>query len=153
MIKRILNPDEISLIIEDIFPIIEEKYQWYIDSEYLSLTVDKECFISEIREALSSGIAVVYSNKEKGSYNALGVFIMQKDPILNKVFLCELVLWSNKPRVGFEIFEEACKLGKSHGYECITMSSRDNNPDKDRFEKILRRKGLVKESSTFVMKL
>jgi len=153
MIKRILNPDEISLIIEDIFPIIEEKYQWYIDSEYLSLTVDKECFISEIREALSSGIAVVYSNKEKGSYNALGVFIMQKDPILDKVFLCELVLWSDKPRVNFEILEEACKFGKSSGCEFITVCSREHNPDKDSYEKNLISKGLFKESSNFFMKL
>ena len=153
MIKRILNPDEFSLIIEDIFPILEEKYQWYINSESLSLTIGKECIISEIREALSSGSAVVYSNKEKGSYNALGVFIIQKEPILGKFFLCELVLWSDEPRVGFEIFKEACKLGKTFGCEFITMGSRESNPHKDRFEKILRHKGLVKESSTFFMKL
>jgi hypothetical protein len=151
MIKRILNPDDINLIAEDIFPVMEEKYQWYMD--FSDISTNKESIISHLRESVHSSNTVIFSNKGKEKYNAVGIFNIQKDPIVDKLFLSEVMLWSDEPRVGFKIFKEACKLGKNLGCEFITMGSRESNPHKDRFEKILILKGLTKEASTFYMKL
>jgi len=153
MIKRILTPDECDLVAKDVFPILEEKYQWYIDSKRPERKADLESIISFTKEAISSGTVVIYTNKEKEKYNALAIFSVERNMISNKIFLCEVIFWSDEPKVGFEIFKEACKFGKSFDCEYITLGSLERNPDKEKYEKVLKYKGFVKESSFFSLDL
>ena len=152
MIKRITNPEEFELVINDIYKLFLEDDEK--NAHVLGLKHNKETIINSFGTSKLLAFDVfVWANKTENVYDSVGIFILSNNVKFGIKFLSEFLWLSKNPKAGFKILKEATALAREKGVEYITISSVNNHPKHERNERFYEKLGFVKDSTTFIAKL
>jgi len=157
MIKRITNPDEFAKLCDDIDNIYssgERANQEEDEGHAFDLRHKKEIIKNSFGNSQILAFDVfVWGNEENGKYDAIGIFIKDKNVKFGVDILTEFLWLSSNPKVGFKILKEATKLAREKNIKYMKISTSEKNPNSPRYERLYKKLGFVKDSTIFIGKL
>jgi hypothetical protein len=151
MIKRITNPKEFYKVADDIYDLFcdDEKY-----GHVLNLKHNKESIVNSFANPqLLAFDVLIWVNKERGKYDAIGIFIVDKSIKFGETILSEFLWLSKNPKAGFKILKEATKFAREKNIKYITLSTVENHPLSKRNERFYKKLGFEKDVTTFIGRL
>ena len=152
MIKRILDPDEFKVVMDDIFSLFAKENE--SEGHACGLLHDKESIINNLgNKILLCWDVFVWASKTDGTYDSIVIFINDKNIKFGKTIFSEFLWLSKNPKVGYKLFKEAVAFARSKDYEYISISSSANNPNTPKYEKFYKKIGFIKDSTNFMSKL
>lgn len=151
MIKRITDPEEFKKVGDDIYELFSEDE---IYGHQLGLKHDKDSIVNSFSNPKILAFDVfIWANNENGKYDAIGIFINDKNAKFGQAILTEFLWLSKNPKAGFKILQEATKLAREKNIKYVSLSTVENHPLSKRNERFYKKLGFVKDSTVFIGKL
>jgi len=153
MIKRITNPEEFKRMIDDIDELFYEENK--TQGHAIDLIQDKESIKNALGNAklLSFDVIVFANENEHKKFDAVGIFLKDKNYKFGVNFLNEFLWVSKEPRSGFKIFKKAVALARKMDIKYVALSTSAKNPNTPKYEKFYKKLGFIKDSTVFIAKL
>jgi hypothetical protein len=147
MIKRILNPDDVIVLMNDIFILFELENS----SEDLSfIKYDKETMINSFaNKHLLAWDYYIWANHNGKNYDAIIIFLNEKSIFFNKKIFSELIWLSKNKKIGHKLFKEACNFAIEKNFEYITMKTCMTNKNSYSVSQFYEKKGLIKTQEIY----
>jgi hypothetical protein len=151
MIKRILDPEEFKKLADDIFDLHE------FDNEN-----EGHNFLLHDRKTIKNAFAhkmllawdvFVWANYENEKYDAVIIFLNDKNLKFNESIFSEFIWLSKNPKVGYKLFKEATKFAKEKGFKFISMNAVVKNKKYHSVKHFYEKMGFTKDSETYIAKL
>lgn len=157
MIKRITDPNEFFKLCDDINELFshgEHKDQEDNEGHAFDLRHNHETIKNSFGHPKILAFDVfVWGNLDNGKYNAIGIFVNDKNIKFGEAILTEFLWLSKNPKAGFKILKEATKLAREKNIKYIRISTSAKNPNTPRYERVYKKLGFVKDSTSFIGKL
>ena len=153
MIKRILDPEEFKILINDVFDLVGVED---IDPEvgHYFLRHNRKSIINNFsNKYILAWDAFVWGNFNGEKYDAMIFFINEKSVKFNESIFVEFLWMSSNPKVGLKLFKEAIKFAREKGFKYIAASRLCRHPTSDKLKNFYEKIGLIKDSETFIAKL
>jgi GNAT superfamily N-acetyltransferase len=153
MIERIFTGSKFKVLVDDIFELFEEENK--NEAHQCGLLHDQESIIRNLgHEALLEWDVFVWGNKnENGKYDAIAIFINDKNVKFNKFIFSEFVWLSKNPKVGYRLLKTAIDYARERGFEYVSISSVEKTKKSERNERFYEKIGFVKDTTTYIAKL
>jgi len=152
MIKRITNPEEFCDLVDQMRDLIPENDTY--EAHSLDLKHDTESIKNNFaNKQLLAWDIFVWANISDGKYDGCIAFINDKSIKFGKDIFSEYVWISKNPKIGFKLFKEAVKFARDKGFELITLSVLENNPNARKIEKFYKKMGFLKDSTSYITRL
>jgi len=152
MIKRITNPDEFCLMVDDLRDIIPKEDSY--EAHALGMSHDTESIkLNYSNKQLLAWDLFIWANKTGEKYDACIAFFNDKNVKFGVDMFSEYVWVSKNPKIGFKLFKEAIKFARESGFKIITLSVLEDNPNSEKIENSYKKLGFLKDSTTYVAKL
>jgi hypothetical protein len=147
-IKRITNPEEFRLMINDLNNLFsEEKGHLFLDHDAESI---KRFFSNQI---ILNWDFFVWANFNGENYDAMIAFTNEKSVKFNCKLFNEYLWLSKNPKVGYRLFREAIKFAREKDFKYILMSTVTNNPKHEKIKNFYKKMGFLKDTETYIAKL
>lgn len=153
MIERILNGSRFKILADDIFSLFgEENIE---EAHQCGLLHDKASIVRNLSHpSLLQHDVFVWANKNKeGRYDAVVIFLNDKNVKFNKYIFSEFIWLSKNPKVGFKLLKKAISFAREKKFEYISINSVENSKNSERNERFYKKIGFLKDSTTFISKL
>jgi GNAT superfamily N-acetyltransferase len=153
MIERILNGHKFKILADDIFSIFDKEN--LEEAHQCGLIHDKACIVRNLgNSSLLEWDVFVWANKNKdGKYDAVIIFLNDKNIKFNEHIFSEWVWLSKNPKVGFKLFKKAIDFAREKGFKYISINSVEKTKNCERNEKFYKKIGFLKDTTTFISKL
>jgi len=153
MIERIFTASKFKVLADDIFLLFDEENKH--EAHQCGLLHDKDSIVRNLgHESLLEWDIFVWANKNKeGKYDAVIIFINDKNVKFNKFIFSEFVWLSKNPRVGYKLLKTAISFAREKGFEYISLNSVHQTKKSKRNEKFYEKLGFLKDTSTYISKL
>lgn len=153
MIKRIINPAELKKVASDIFVLFEKENREM--AHQCGILMSEESIVNNLgNNVLLNWDVFVWANlNEDKKYDAVIVFVNEKNIKFNLNIFSEFVWLSKNPRVGFKLFQEAVAFARENKFKYITVNSVEKHPLSKRNERFYKKMGFLKDSTTFIAEL
>jgi hypothetical protein len=153
MIERVLTAPKFKILADDIFSLFGEENEH--ESHVCGLTHDKESIVRNIgHPSLLQWDVFVWANKNvEGKYDAVVIFVNDKNAKFNTSIFSEFVWLSKNPKVGYKLLKKAIDFAREKGFEYISISSVEKTKNCKKNESFYKKLGFLKDSSTFIAKL
>ena len=153
MIERIFTGAKFKALVDDIFDLFGEENKH--EAHQCGLLHDQQSIISNLgHESLLQWDVFVWGNKNKeGKYDAIVIFINDKNVKFNKFIFSEFVWLSKNPKVGYKLFKTAIDYARERGFEYVSVSSVEKTKKSERNEKFYKKLGFLKDATTYIAKL
>lgn len=151
MIKRILDPEDFKILADDIFNLheLENKEQGHFLLEH-----NKETIVNSFaNKYLLAWDVFVWANHNGDNYDAVIIFINDKNVKFGEKVFSEFIWLSKNPKVGYKLFKEATKFAKEKEFKYIIMSRVMKHPNSHGVKNFYEKIGFIKDSETFIAKL
>jgi hypothetical protein len=151
MIKRILDPAELSKIADDLHDLFKDH-----DKEFghQFLTHEKDSIVRGFaNKHLLAWDVFIWANKENDKYDAVIIFINDKSIKFGKAIFSEFLWLSRNPRAGFKLLKTGVNFAREKGFEYIMMSASERNPQSFQLTRIYQKLGFKKDSEIYTAKL
>ena len=151
MISRILNPEELRIVLDNLHDFFSPKDELI---GHQILTHDKESIINSIgNKNLLAWDVFVWANKQGETYDGVIIFINDKNIKFGKCVFSEFLWLSNNPKSGFKLLKTAVDFAKERGFEYISISCTEKNPQSKKLARVYKNLGFLKDSETYIAKL
>jgi hypothetical protein len=151
MISRILNPKELRAVLDDLDNLFSPKEELI---GHQILTHDKESIINSFGNTnLLAWDVFVWANKQGETYDGVIVFINDKNIKFNKCIFSEFLWLSKNPKSGFKLLKTAVAFAREKGFEYITTSCTEKNPQSKKLARVYKNLGFLKDSEIYIAKL
>jgi GNAT superfamily N-acetyltransferase len=150
MIKRVIDPEELSDAIDDIFILFEDENK---NEAHNYLPHDKESIKKKFcNKYVLASEAFVWVNYEDDRYDAIIGFV--KDGAKFGVDVLTEYIWLSKnPKVGFKLLEKATDFARKINCNYITISTVEKHHLSKRNERFYKKIGFKKDFTTFIKKI
>lgn len=151
MIKRILNPEDFKQLTDDIFSLHEFENE---NQGHFFLKHNKETIkTSFANKYLLAWDIFVWANHNGQSYDAVIIFLNDKNAKFNEQIFSEYIWLSKNPKVGYKLFQEATKFARQKGFKYIMMNRVMKHPHSHGVMKFYEKMGFIKDTETFIAEL
>lgn len=151
MIKRITNGEEFCQVIDQLdqaFSYEEEHHSHYF------LKHDKETIKSNFaNKHLLAWDVFVWANKTNEEYDAMIMFINDKNIKFNTQIFTEFLWLSKNPKVSFKLLKTAVKFAREKDFKFIQMSMVAKHHSPEKLRRVYEKLGFIKDSETYIAKL
>jgi hypothetical protein len=151
MISRILNPEELKKVFDDLEDSFVPKDE---DIGHQMMTHDKESIANALaNKNLLAWDVFVWANKQGGAYDGVIIFINDKNIKFNKSIFTEFLWLSKNAKSGFKLLKTAVDFAREKGFEYILMSCTEKNPQSKKLARVYKNLGFLKDSESYIAKL
>lgn len=153
MIKRILDPEEFKVLINDVFDALDVENLDPKIGHYI-LQHNRESIINNFsNKYILAWDAFVWGNFNGKKYDAMIFFINEKSVKFNESIFVEYLWLSSNPKAGLKLFKEAIKFAKEKNFKYIMTSRVYRHPNSDKVKNFYEKIGFIRDSETFIAKL
>ena len=152
MIKRITNPSEFKVVLDDIFDLFAYENE---NHGHVFLRHNKEYIFNALGdESLLVWDFFVWANlNENNKFDAIIAFVNHKNEKFAEEVFSEYIWLSKNPNVGYKLFATALKLAKEKEFKYIQMNRVMSHPKSDKVAAFYEKMGFIKDSETYIAKL
>tara|TARA_R100000008_G_scaffold39370_2_gene22529 strand:+ start:4278 stop:4736 length:459 start_codon:yes stop_codon:yes gene_type:complete len=152
MIKRLTNPAEFKIALDDIFDL----FGYENENEGHQLLRHNKEYISNAfaDESVLVWDFFVWANlNEHNKYDATIAFSNQKNEKFGEEIFSEYIWMSANPNVGYKLLTTALKFAKEKEFKYVTMTCAMGHPKAQKIGRFYEKMGFVKDSETYIAKL
>ena len=152
MIKRITNPDEFKIALDDIFNLFDYENE---NNGHYFLKHNKDYIFNALGdESLLAWDFFVWVNlNEHNKFDAIVAFANNKNEKFGEEIFAEYIWLSKNPRVGYKLLATAIKFAKEKEFKYIQMNRVMAHPKSDKVARFYKKMGFVKDSESYIAKL
>ncbi len=152
MIKRILDPQEFKVLLDDIFPLfdMENKKQGHA-----LLKHNKEYIFNAFgdKSILAWDFFVWVNYNSQGKFDAVIAFLNNKNEKFGEEIFAEYIWLSKNPKMGQKLLGTAMKFAREKEFKYVMMSCVEAHPKSRKVAKFYEKMGFIKDSETYIAKL
>lgn len=152
MIKRVTNPKEAEVLSKDIADIFSSYEESEIGHYYLDHNVDSILSVFNNKQSLFWN-CFVWANEENSKFDSVIIFMRDNNPKFGIEIFTEYLWLSKNPKVGFKLLKTATDFARSNGFEYISMSHTEKNPQRDKLSRLYNKLGFKKDCTSYIGKL
>ncbi len=150
-IKRILNIEEFHQSLDNIIELIKEEDEFQLHN---FLKHDVESIKNNIpHPSILAWDFFVWGHKENGKYDALIIFVNDKNIKFGISIFSEFAWISKNPKVGFKLLKEALSFARQKKFQYITMSTVVRHPKHEKIKNFYEKLGFIKDTENYIAKL
>jgi len=152
MIKRILDPKEFKILLDEIFELFDMENE---KQGHALLKHNKEYIFNAFgnKSLLAWDFFVWGHLGNQKKFDAVIAFVNNKNEKFGKEIFSEYIWLSKNPRVGQKLLGTAMKFAREKGFEYVTMSCVAAHPQSSKVAKFYKKMGFIKDSETYIAKL
>tara|TARA_R100001377_G_scaffold78669_1_gene56511 strand:- start:142 stop:600 length:459 start_codon:yes stop_codon:yes gene_type:complete len=152
MIKRILDPKEFKVLLDDMDVLFKEDNE--VNGHALVKHNKEYIYNAFGNKSILAWDFFIWGNlNEFNKFDAVIAFINDKNEKFGKEIFSEYLWLSNNPRVGRKLLSKAVSFAKEKEFEYITMSCVEAHPKSQKVASFYKRMGFIKDSETYIAKL
>jgi len=150
-IKRITNPEEFHQVIDNLYSLFKEED---IDSGHVGLNHCPESMKLNLGHTVILAWEVfVWANKTDDKFDAMIIFINDKNIKFGKKIFSEFLWLSKNSKVGYKLFQTAIKFARNNQFDTVSMSAVVKHPKYEKIKSFYNKMGFLKDSETYICKL
>lgn len=152
MIKRILDPKEFKILLNDIDSLFKFENK---EQGHALLSHDKEYIFNAFgdKSLLAWDFFVWAHLNEDNKFDAMIAFLNNKNEKFGKEIFAEYLWLSKNPKVGQKLLGTAIKFAREKEFEYVMMSCVEAHPKARKVAKFYEKMGFIKDSETYIAKL
>jgi len=152
MIKRILDPKEFKVLLDDIFTLFKEDNK--VNGHAL-VNHNKDYIYNAFgNKSILAWDFFVWGNlNASNKFDAVIAFVNHKNEKFGKEIFSEYIWLSDNPRVGRKLLSKAVSFAKEKEFEYIMMSCVEAHPKSQKVASFYKKMGFIKDSETYIAKL
>jgi DNA modification methylase len=152
MIKRILNPQEFKILLDDIFPLFDMENE---KQGHALLKHNKEYIFNAFgdKSILAWDFFVWGNINDEGKFDAVIAFLNNKNEKFGEEIFAEYIWLSKNPRVGQKLLGTAMKFAREKEFKYAMMSCVEAHPKARKVARFYEKMGFIKDSETYIAKL
>tara|TARA_R100000388_G_scaffold73937_1_gene53586 strand:+ start:388 stop:846 length:459 start_codon:yes stop_codon:yes gene_type:complete len=152
MIKRILDPQEFKVLLDD----IESLFEVENETQGHALLKHNKEYISNAfadKSILAWDFFVWANLNSSNKFDAMIAFLNNKNEKFGKEIFAEYLWLSKNPRVGQKLLGIAMKFAREKEFKYVMMSCVEAHPKARKVAKFYEKMGFIKDSETYIAKL
>lgn len=150
-IKRILNISEFHRALDDIIELIKEEDEFQLHN---FLKHDAKSVKNNISHpSILAWDFFVWGHEENGKYDALIIFINDKNIKFGIPIFSEFAWISKNSKVGFKLLKEALSFAREKKFQYIIMSTVVRHPKHEKIKNFYNKLGFIKDTESYIAKL
>ncbi len=151
-IKKVLDTKEFTKVIKDLDILFAEENK---KNGHNFLKISAESILNSWNHVayLYNSMHVWVNYNENNSVDGMVMFYEFINPAFGQRFFMEYLWLSKNPIKSFQLINTALKFAKKRKIKYVTLSCVENYPKKSKLEKIYKKLGFIKDSSTYIKKL
>ena len=151
MIKRITNEEEFRQVIDELDQAFryEDEHQGHYFLKHNKETI-KSCFANK---QLLAWDVFVWANKTGEKYDAMIIFLNDKNIKFNTQIFTEFLWLSKNPKASFKLLKTAVKFAREKDFKFIQMSMVNKHHSPEKLRRVYEKLGFIKDSETYIAKL
>ena len=152
MIKRILDPKEFKILLNDIDSLFKFENK---EQGHALLSHDKEYIFNAFgdKSLLAWDFFVWAHLNEDNKFDAMIAFLNNKNEKFGKEIFAEYLWLSKNPKVGQKLLGTAIKFAREKEFEYVMMTCVEAHPKARKVAKFYEKMGFIKDSETYIAKL
>lgn len=152
MIKRILDPKEFKILLDEIFELFDMENE---KQGHALLKHNKEYIFNAFgnKSLLAWDFFVWGHLGNQKKFDAVIAFVNNKNEKFGKEIFSEYIWLSKNPRVGQKLLGTAMKFAREKSFEYVTMSCVAAHPQSSKVAQFYKKMGFIKDSETYIAKL
>tara|TARA_R110000787_G_scaffold212760_1_gene322371 strand:+ start:247 stop:705 length:459 start_codon:yes stop_codon:yes gene_type:complete len=152
MIKRILDPKEFKVLLDDIFGLFEKEDG--VNGHALVKHNKEYIYNAFGNKSILAWDFFIWGNRnESDKFDAVIAFVNNKNEKFGKEIFSEYIWLSDNPRVGRKLLSKAVSFAKEKEFEYIMMSCVEAHPKSQKIANFYQKMGFIKDSETYIAKL
>ena len=152
MIKRITDPSEFKVVLDDIFDLFsyENEHEGHHFRQH-----NKESIFNAYghNSVLAWDFFVWVNQNHDEKYDSIIAFVNHKNEKFGIETFSEYIWLSKNPRAGYKLLATAFKFAREKGFKHVTMSRVFAHPKSDKVANFYKKMGFIKDSETYIAKL
>jgi hypothetical protein len=152
MIKRITNPEEAKVLSKDIRDIFTSEDENDMGHYFLDHDVDSILGVLNNKQSLFWN-CFVWANEEDSKFDSIIIFLRDNSPKFGVEIFTEYLWLSKNPKVGFKLLKTATEFARNNGFNYISMSHTEKNPQKEKLSRLYNKLGFKKDCVSYIAKL
>ena len=152
MIKRILDPQEFKVLLDDIEGLFEEENE---TQGHALLKHNKEYIFNSFgdKSILAWDFFVWPNLNSVGKFDAMIAFLNNKNEKFGEEIFAEYLWLSKNPKVGQKLLGNAMKFAREKEFKYVMMSCVAAHPKARKVANFYEKMGFIKDSETYIAKL
>lgn len=151
MIKRILDPEDFKILINDISDAFDFENK---ENGHYFLIHDKQSIINNFgNKYILAWDVFVWANFNGKNYDSLIIFLNEKSIKFNESIFSEFLWLSKNPKLGYKLFKEAVNFAREKKFKYICMSRVYKHPKSEKVKNFYEKMNFIKDSEIFIAKL
>ncbi len=151
MIKRILNPDEFKILIDD----MSDLYDFENENQgHFFLKHNKDSIKNNYgNKFILAWEFFVWANHDGHKFDSMIAFVNDKNAKFEEKIFSEFLWLSKNPKAGYKLFKKALDFARDKEFTYITMSSVCKHPNSYQVKRFYEKMGFIKDTEIFIAKL